>query len=191
MFCFCCAACCQHVCREDATLERASVCSIPKRVDRPLAKDLPESRLFTLETVGAWKHAIQKHNLSPSQSPQRDPSSSPWRLYMGQTRTCFRLQVGVDTNLRVCREAHHFRRSSVMFQSVETSQWLLITDAICRQVVRGPFITGRSLSGEHSPPPAAGDQVSHVTCSPLINQTRASSQQWSFGCAKPPSVSQL
>lgn len=68
MFCICCAACCQHVCHEDATSERASVCGIPKSNDRPLAKDLPESRLFTLETVGAWKHAIQStiyHRCNP------------------------------------------------------------------------------------------------------------------------------
>lgn len=38
---------------------RANVYCIPKRNDRPLAKDLFESRLLTLETVSEWKFAGQ------------------------------------------------------------------------------------------------------------------------------------
>lgn len=38
---------------------RASVYCTPKRDDRPLAKHLSESRLFTLEAVAEWKYARQ------------------------------------------------------------------------------------------------------------------------------------
>lgn len=63
MFCICCAVCCQqYLSGRHAlwnTIYRASVYCIPKRNDRPLAKDLSESRLFTLETVAEWKYAGQ------------------------------------------------------------------------------------------------------------------------------------
>lgn len=50
---------------------RGSVYCVPKRNDRPLAKDLSESRLFTLETVTEWKYPGQSKFITVAQLRER------------------------------------------------------------------------------------------------------------------------
>ncbi len=159
---------------------RASVYCIPKRNDRPLAEDLSESRLFTLETVAEWKYAGQSAIYH---------CCTPHRKVLHHQQWCYKQTCPL---LHVCGFFcfEYWRRPVCLQQHnmSETHPWrvcftqrkLLVTFNHGRGLLAGglsalhyrPILLQRMYST------AAGDRVAHITCRPLINQTRAPSQQW-------------
>lgn len=146
------------------------------RNDRPLAKDLPESRLFTLETVPGWKYAPQSA-IHLCCNPHReilhhqhwDYSQTALLLHSSgwcvnpQAQTCGFTAAGHSVTHRWC-----FNQRK-----------LLVTFYHGFGLLAGGLraLHYRLILHKRIYPPAAGEQVTHITCRPLINQTRASSRQ--------------
>lgn len=76
-----------------------------------ISKGFAWIQTFHLGDSCCMKTRYTKHNLSPLQSPQRDPSSSPWRLYFGQTRICFRLRVNANTKPAGLQRSTSFQKN--------------------------------------------------------------------------------
>lgn len=103
---------------------RASVYCIPKRNDGPLAKDLPGSRLFTLETVAGWKYARQS-TIYHCCTPHREILHHQHWDYK-QTRLLLHLcgfclhSIWIQRQTCGFTAAQCFSNTSVMFQSEES-----------------------------------------------------------------------
>lgn len=172
------------------TIYKASVCCFPRRNDGPLAKDLPKSRLFITETATEWKYAGQSKSLLMKRYAITNTefisntcpslhfcdgcvhsegiSASRWRDVLQPVALLHLRSITNSQRLtfNTCDESVWVRGNS---------RWLLIMAVVPWQVVWVPFITGWSFSRESTSP---GGRDAHFTFRPLINSTRASSQQW-------------
>lgn len=166
---------------------RGSVYCVPKRNDRPLAKDLSESRLFTLETVTEWKYAghskfitvalLRKRKILHHQHwdyKQTCPLQHLWFLLFA-----LHLNTNTKEGCTVLQPVDSLQHVSV------THPWLirfrqrnLVTFNHGSSLLAGgpSALHYRSILLQRVCSTAAG--ATHITWRTLINQTRASFQQW-------------
>lgn len=157
---------------------RASVYCIPKRNDRPLAEDLSESRLFTLETIAEWKSAGQSTIYHFCTTAHRKILH---HQHWDYKQTCPLLHF---CGFFCLHSEYRYRSAGLQRRSISVTHlwWVRFTRRkLLATFNHGCSLLAGGLSALHYRPillqrmysAASADRVAHITCRPLINQTRA------------------